>query len=136
MGITEFEFKVRGLLEGKMSKYKNSIPRKAVVELIEKTIQTYNTLSKEELLNLPIKVGDSLYPICWDHVADEWVIDDKPERVNEVGTKYFFLSSCYTDPEAPDEYHTYNEIGNTFFLTHEDAEAAVAKLREEQNHGK
>ena len=134
MGITDFEFKARGLLEEKMMKYRNSIPRKAVVELIEKVCQAYNNL-QEEKFNPPIKVGDLLYYIYRENVKSEWVIDDDPKQVNEIGTKYFFISTGLIDHEEPDDYYTYDEIGKKFFLTREEAEAAVAKLREEQNHG-
>ena len=131
MGITDFEFKVRGLLEAKLIKYRNSIPRKAVIELLEKTIQVYNEQNgREKAFEPPIKVGDLLYPICYDHVAKKWVIDDEPERINEVGTKYFFLSGDYEDPTLPDEYHTFDEIGNEYFLTREEGEAEIKKLNE------
>ena len=83
----------------------------------------------------PVKIGDLLYYIYWESAKSEWIIDDDPKQVNEIGTKYFFISTGLIDHEEPDDYYTYDEIGKRFFLTREEAEAAVAKLREEQNHG-
>lgn len=48
MGISEFEFKVRGLHEGTVTRYKNSIPRKDVDELIERIIKTFIALQRSE----------------------------------------------------------------------------------------
>ena len=74
----------------------------------------------------PLKVGDMLWPICWDGVTGEWYADDQPERVNEVGTKGFFLSACIDEPEAIDEFYPYEMIGDEYFLSHEEAVAAAA----------
>ena len=85
------------------------------------------------LVVLPCKVGDMLWPICFDTVLGAWVVDDKPERVNEVGTKGFFVSATYGDPEAIDEFHPYEEIGDVYFWSHEEAvNAAAAKERPEE----
>lgn len=48
MGISDFEFKVRELHEGTVTRYRNSIPRKAVDELIERIIKTFIALQKSE----------------------------------------------------------------------------------------
>ena len=69
MGISDFEFKVRGLLEEKIVKYRNSIPRKQVVELTEKIIQTYNALHEAD----PVKHGEWI-PIEYDGFADGYAI--------------------------------------------------------------
>lgn len=132
MGISDFEFKARGLLEEKMTKYRNSIPRKAVIELVDKICKAYN--NQEKSFNPPIKVGDELYSICYDSVAGEWIIWDEPEKVNEVGTKYFFLSSEYPSAKYPDEFHSYREIGKEYFFTYEEAKKAVTELRKKREH--
>ena len=69
----------------------------------------------------PVKVGDMLWPICWDSVAQEWLVDDNPERVNEVGSKGFFVSADCEEPEAIDEFCPYEEIGETYFRSREEA---------------
>ena len=85
----------------------------------------------------PVKVGDMLWPVYWDEVLGAWSVDDVPERVNEVGSEGFFLAACLGDPEAPDEFHPYEEIGKEFFLTREKAvEAAAAKVKEVQGDGR
>jgi len=79
-----------------------------------------------QLFISPVKVGDMLWPICWDGVTGEWYADDKPERVNEVGTKGFFLSASINEPESIDEFYPYEMIGDEYFLSHEEAVAAAA----------
>lgn len=75
----------------------------------------------------PVQVGSEVWWICFDRVANEWVVDEEPERVLEVGTKGFFLSSCCECPEDPDEFHPFEEIGDECFLSHEAAMEAAAK---------
>lgn len=92
-------------------------------------LQAYRNAAKDGRLFMPpVKVGDMLWPVCWDQVAKVWVVDEQPERVNEVGSKGFFVACCTADPEAPDEFHPYEEIGKTYFMSREDAEAAVVKM--------
>lgn len=74
----------------------------------------------------PVKVGDMLWPICWDGVLGAWVVDNQPERINEVGSKGFFVAAGYSDPEAPDEFHPYEDIGDRYFQSREEAVAAMA----------
>lgn len=84
----------------------------------------------------PVKVGDMLWPICWDGVTGEWYADDKPERINEVGTKGFFLSASINEPEDIDAFYPYEIIGDEYFLSHEEAVAAAAtkeRPEKEQN---
>lgn len=92
---------------------------KRIVELMEAE-------KDDRLFISPLKVGDMLWPICWDGVTGEWYADDQPERVNEVGTKGFFLSACIDEPEAIDEFYPYEMIGDEYFLSHEEAVAAAA----------
>lgn len=80
----------------------------------------------------PVKVGDMLWAICWDRVAKEWVVDEGPTRVNEVGTMGFFISESCDDADSIDEFHPYEEIGDEYFRTREEAlEAAAVKERTE-----
>ena len=81
---------------------------------------------EDRLFISPLKVGDMLWPICWDGVTGEWYADDRPERVNEVGTKGFFLSAHIDEPEAIDEFYPYEIIGDEYFLSNEEAVAAAA----------
>lgn len=137
MSINEFEFKVRGLLEEKITRYRNSMPRKAVVELTEKIIQTYNALHRAgQAITSPVNVGDQLYWIYFDNVPNKWYVGDVPERVIEIGTKGFFFATSLIDPDTPDEFHPYEAIGEELFMCREDAETAIAKMNtEECNHG-
>lgn len=74
----------------------------------------------------PVKVGDMLWPICWDKVPKKWIVDTEPTRVNEVGTMGFFVSATYGDPEGIDEFHPFEEISDEYFFSHEEAVAAAA----------
>ena len=80
----------------------------------------------------PLKVGGVLWPICWDGVLGAWVVDDEPVRVNEVGSKGFFVSASIDKPEDIDEFYPYEMIGDEYFLSHEEAvEAAAVKGKPE-----
>lgn len=121
-------------LEPEMVKYMAENTETAVLAWVE---EKYG-LSVGELMDLieaekdgrlfisPVKVGDMLWPICWDGVTGEWYADDQPERVNEVGTKGFFLSAGIDEPEDIDEFYPYEMIGDEYFLSHEEAVAAAA----------
>lgn len=74
----------------------------------------------------PMNVGDKVWRICWDKVAKEWVVDDTPTFVSEVGTRVFFVSYTNFDPEDLEEPIPFDEIGNTCFLSREEAVAAAA----------
>lgn len=73
----------------------------------------------------PLNVGDKVWRICWDKVAKEWVVDDTPTFVSEVGTRVFFVSYTNFDPEDLEEPIPFDEIGNTCFLSREEAVAAA-----------
>lgn len=118
---------------------------KDFVKRVEELARIYEKLDMEafkeilrasedgRLFMTPVKVGDMLWVVYWDEVLGAWGVDDVPERVNEVGSEGFFLAACLGDPEAPDEFHPYEEIGKEFFLTREKAvEAAAAKVKEVQ----
>ena len=93
---------------------------------VRDTLERFSSAEKDgRLFITPVKAGDMLYPIWFDEVIGAWGVDDKPERVNEVGSKGFFLAATLGDPEAPDEFHPYDEIGKEFFLTYEEAMEAV-----------
>lgn len=93
---------------------------------VEKFKEILRASEENRLFISLVKVGDMLWPICWDGVTGEWYADNQPERVNEVGTKGFFLSACIDEPEAIDEFYPYEMIGDDFFLSHEEAVAAAA----------
>lgn len=93
---------------------------------MEKFKEILRASEEDRLFISPLKVGDMLWPICWDGVTGEWYADDQPERVNEVGTKGFFLSVSIDEPEDIDEFYPYEIIGDEYFLSHEEAVAAAA----------
>lgn len=94
---------------------------------------------QEDCFNtLPVKVGDKVWFICWDKVANAWVLDEDPYPIEEVGTKGFFVSYDDEDPVEFDEYVLYEDIGDECFLSYEDAVAAAAvkapkEIRFEEN---
>ncbi len=112
-----------------------------IVEICERIdtgmlTEIYKAAQDDRLFITPVKVGDMLWAICWDRVAKEWVVDDNPERVNEVGSQGFFVSATYGKPEEIDEFYPYEMIGDEYFRTREEAlEAAATKERPEEAQG-
>lgn len=74
------------------------------------------------------KPGDSVYWLLED---DGWYISD-PEKVADVGAKGFYLSGVRDSDEPGDNpsFIPWDEIGKTVFLSREEAEAALAKMKE------
>ena len=113
---------------------------KTFMKRVAEIVRTYERLDMERFKEIlqaaeggwlfmsPVKLGDMLWPICWDGVLGAWVVDDHPTRVNEVGSKGFFVSETYGKPEEIDEFYPYEMIGDEFFHTREEAvEAAATK---------
>ena len=77
----------------------------------------------------PVNPGDSVYWLLED---DGWYISD-PEIVADVGTKGFYLSGVRDSVEPGDNpsFVPWDEMGKSVFLSQEDAEAALAKMKEE-----
>ena len=128
---------LRKLLE--LARGERDVVTRRMIEEAKRTTKTYTdrigAMSDEELEQAekdgrlfisPVKVGDMLWPICFDTVLGAWVVDDQPQRVNEVGTKGFFVSETYGKPEDIDEFYPYELIGDEYFHTREEAVAAVA----------
>lgn len=97
-------------------------------------LQCYrNAEHSGRLFTTPVRVGDPLWAIWWDAVLGEWVVDDEPERVSEVGSMGFFVSSDPEEPEEIDEFHPYEDIGGLYFLSREDAVKAAAEKDEPED---
>lgn len=90
--------------------------------------QLYAELKCYEDANVPLYPGDSVYWLLED---DGWYISD-PEIIADVGTKGFYLSGVRDSVEPGDNpsFVPWDEIGKTVFLSHEEAEAALAKMKE------
>lgn len=71
----------------------------------------------------PCKVGDVLYFLA--DLVDELFIDEI--RVTEVGTKHIFASACKDDEDDFQDVYFYSDIGESLFLTREEAERALAE---------
>lgn len=78
----------------------------------------------------PIAPGDSVYWLLED---DGWYISD-PEKVADVGTKGFYLSGVRDSDEPGDNpsFIPWDELGKSVFLSREEAEAALEKMKEEK----
>lgn len=92
--------------------------------------QLYTELKCYEDAIVPLNPGDSVYWLLED---DGWYISD-PEIVADVGTKGFYLSGVRdsTEPGDNPSFIPWDEIGKTVFLSREEAEAALAKMKEEK----
>jgi len=99
-------------------------------------MKEYIAIPKEDL-ELPPQGDEGLPPLNWnkgqeyqclvtdfeDDDTNELIIYD--EKITEVGTKGFWLSSI-TTKENIDDFILYSELGKTVFLTKEDAERAIS----------
>ena len=74
----------------------------------------------------PVKIGDSMYYVGEDE--GRYIIEEL--TVAEVGVNHVFFSA-FNPPEEEDysENFPLEEIGEIFFLTREDAEDMVRKLK-------
>lgn len=72
--------------------------------------------------------GDSVYWLLED---DGWYISD-PQIVADVGTKGFYTNGVLNLVNLSDnlDFTPWDEIGKTVFLSQEEAEAALAKMKE------
>lgn len=104
----------------------NSINKDTLRHLVR---QLYTELKCYEDAIVPLNPGDSVYWLLED---DGWYISD-PEIVADVGTKGFYLSGVRDSDEPGDNpsFNPWEEIGKTCFLTKEEAEAALVKMKEE-----
>lgn len=82
-------------------------------DAIDKLATYENAEENGLLLMMPCKVGDKIYRF--------WYADDKPYKVQEQEIKT--LSNLVAIMES-------GEIGNTIFLTREEAEQALAEMQD------
>lgn len=90
--------------------------------------QLYTELKCYEDAIVPLNPGDSVYWLLEDN---GWYVTD-PEIVADVGTKGFYLSGVRDSDEPGDNpsFIPWDEIGKSVFLSHKEAEAALAKMKE------
>lgn len=88
------------------------------------------TAEREGRLHIaPLKPGDSVY----------WLLEDEgeyyvtpPEKVDEVGFNGFFTKQLIDGPiDGNVNYIEWGELGESVFLSREEAEAALEKMKEE-----
>lgn len=78
----------------------------------------------------PLKPGDSVY----------WLLEDEgeyyvtpPEKVDEVGFNGFFTKQLIDGPiDGNVNYIEWGELGESVFLSREEAEAALAMMKEDK----
>lgn len=99
------------------------------IDRLKEQLRVYQEAEKDgRIVVPPVKVGDKLYSVTYDTVPKQYVIG-APEEIVEVGTRGFFFA-WKTDTKYPVEFHPYEEIGQEFFLTLEDAMQAKERLEE------
>ena len=79
-----------------------------------------------DVFGTPVKKGDLVYWPIWDSVPKEYQVSNG-EPITEVGSRGFFLSSLYDDPDDCDEFYPYTELGKSIFLCEEDVEKWIKK---------
>ena len=75
----------------------------------------------------PIKPGDEVYWLLED---DGWYVSD-PEKVADVGSLGFYLGNRDGSMCGRPSFIPWDELGKNCFLSQEEAEAALAKRKEE-----
>ena len=83
-------------------------------------------LLAEGVIVPPCKVGDAVYFV--DKYEDGTFMEES--RVTEVCSKGLFTSASFTPKDDMGNFESYEEIGKTVFLTREEAEKALAEMRE------
>ena len=78
------------------------------------------------LVVLPCKVGDNVYFLLQE-LDGEWYVSS-PHRITEIGTRGFWTSAFpLEEPNAMDDFTSWDEFGETVFLTKEEAEKALER---------
>ena len=85
--------------------------------------------AEERLFISPVKIGDKVWFIQQDD-EDEWYISE--EKVIDFSVKGFYYSE-FLDGSGAGILELYDEIGETVFLSQEEAEKAIIQLQEKTN---
>ena len=95
-----------------------------------------------KLLKLPCKVGDPVWFVLEDEKESDGAYIPEASTVSEICSKGFFVSGYYDRPDDMSIFVSCNptdddhyRLGVDVFLTEEEAKAAIAKMKEERNHG-
>ena len=83
---------------------------------------------KSRIVELPCKVGDKVFYI-YSETDGEKVIGG-PDEIIEVGSKGYWMSSVVNEKNM-DIFTPYTELGKTEFLTREEAEIALERMKNE-----
>lgn len=87
------------------------------------------------LVVTPCKVGDDVYFLIPDDMADGGIYVSYPHRVTEVGTRGFWTSGFCGDPDGMDDFISWKELGKSVFLTLEEADVELSSMRGRTNGG-
>lgn len=85
--------------------------------------------AEERLFVSPVKIGNKVWFIQQDD-EDEWYTSE--ETVIDVSSKGFYYSE-FLDGGGAGILELYDEIGETVFLSQEEAEKAIIQLQEKAN---
>ena len=89
-------------------------------------IQQYRQLKEQgKILILPCPIGTTVYDIKW------W--DEKEESVVVGGNRYFRRIRKHKISKSSFSYFDIDSFGETVFLTKEEAEAALEKMKGEEH---
>ena len=82
----------------------------------------------ERIVVLPCKVGDKAFYIYSE--TDGKKVIGGPDEITEVGSKGYWVSSIVNEKNM-DIFTPYTELGKTEFLTREEAEKALERMKED-----
>ena len=98
---------------------------------IKKIAELADHLLAEGVIVPPCKVGQTVYIIGWDYDIEEFTVKDVAYLEDEFGEYYYRYRAVMR--KQSDIHFTDNYIGNSVFLTREEAEKAL-EGRENDNY--
>ena len=102
---------------------------KAIEDILGDTYDLDHLRELVESDKRPLKPGDEVYWILEDF--NGWYVAG-PEKVQDVGTKGFYMSDLDDRMCDNPSFYPWDELGKNAFLSRAEAEAALAKMKEEE----
>lgn len=103
---------------------------KAIEDILGDTYDLDHLREMVEADKRPLKPGDAVYWLLDD---DGWYVSD-PAKVADVGTLGFYMGKLDGRMSDFPRFIPWDELGKDCFLSQEEAEAALAKMKEAE-HG-
>lgn len=105
-------------------------------EPIKKLAEYEDLEGQRRLLKLPCAVGDTVYHLCTFENGESEIIEMKVGCVDPFGAIRqhrgdYEVWNVYAETDYTKGYFKFSDFGETVFLTHEEAEAALKEISKE-----